>query len=760
MLAVLAGPLATAGAAQSGVTACESVVGDLADRLTPDEEQAVREAAAALSSDTIGTVRVRLLDTVGGDLDAWATDELGRCPAWNTPAGGGRATFLLLAVALDDRLTGTYYGAELVDTLDPVRQRVHDGVMAPRLREGDVAAALTAGLAAYRDVLVGAPGPAEPTEPTEPTAPTSGADGDDDTPAGGDTDLGAGSAPDDGVVQVVSEQVGTASPAALLLGVLGLAGAGAGALAVGRRRRRREAVDAVRATATDVTGRLDALHRTWIVGASDRRAALALVGAGDRTATALVREQDEADAALAIARDAVLRAPDPDTLRRVDDCAAADTAWTAAGREVDVAVTEVEQAVAAATALIAVVEAAPRRIDEAAGAVEAARGSLEAVAADGFRVDGPAARLDRADDTLGRARTCLADGRPGDAADLAGAALEQATAAGAEATALPAQRADLLARATALRARTATLESDRAAAVHALARLREGWARTAWEELADVPDGATAALRDLRSVPFRVEAEAAMSTQRFAAAATALDDAEARADALATALASVPARLEAVEEADAALYQVHGRTVAAADVVRDLLQRRSGSLGATSVAAAQVQLDELDGLLPQVEATPRDPLRLTTLLHRAERTLAAAAQDARAEADRTDAARRRAREAIADAERAVERARGWFRILPEPRLGRADDLLDRARGLVTSDPDAASGLAAQAELLAEQVRGERHRGGGGGFGTGVGLGFGAGHHLGSSSGSSSGFGGGGSSSGGGGGWSGGGSSGW
>jgi uncharacterized membrane protein YgcG len=746
-VAVLVGPLASTAAAQA-VAACEAVVGDVADRLTPEAQQAVLEAAASLGSDTIGTVRVRLLGSVDGDLDGWATSELGRCPAWNTAGGGARGTFLLLAVALDDRLTGTYYGSDLVPVLDPVRSQVHESAMAPLLREGDVAGALVAGLDAYRSVLV-AQEPEAVEEPTVPAPPTAGA-----APRSDPTEV-APTPADGGGVVLEADPVSTPTPWPLLLGAGGLLAAVGCAALAGRRRRVRAAVAEVRAVAEEVTGRLDATQRTWLAGAADRRSALALVAAGDRAATALVREQDEADAALALARDAVLRAPTLDGLREVEAARAALAPWAAAREHVDAAVDEVAQAVAAAGALVAAIGDAPRRIDAAAAAVDAARSAIGDAQDAGYRTDGPSAAVERAETALTRARACTDENRPGDAADLADRACEHAEAARAEAAGLPAVREDLLTRTEALRTRAADLEAARTAAAEALAVLRAGWARTAWEELADVPDDAARELRELRAVPFRVEADAAMTVQRFAVAGQALAAAEARAEGLAAALAAVPDRLEAVRAADEELERARGRTEAAADAAHDVLQRRGSLLSATGRAAVEAQVEELRDLLAEVDTTPRDPLRLTTLLHRAERTLAAGTRDARAEADRTAAARRRATEAIADAERAVQRATGWFRILPEPRLARAEELLTRARGAVTSAPEAAAADAAQAELLAEQVRAERHHHGGGGFGSGFGA-----SSLGSSTGPSGGSWSAGSGGSSGGGWGGGGSSGW
>jgi uncharacterized membrane protein YgcG len=204
----LVGAAVPASALPARAGGCDTVVVDGARMLGDGKD--VRRAAAALAAHH-ATVRVRTYPSVpDGDLDAAIAAETSRCASWHDPDGRRRADLLVLAVSLEDRHTGVYYGTGWTAALDDHQEAVQTSTVNPLLRRGKYSAAVTGGLTSLGRLL-----PARPARAADVVTDTTV------DPAGdplSDVDL--------------SDQDGPGlpgeSPSALLgvLAVVGVAGAG------------------------------------------------------------------------------------------------------------------------------------------------------------------------------------------------------------------------------------------------------------------------------------------------------------------------------------------------------------------------------------------------------------------------------------------------------------------------------------------------------------------------------------------------------
>ncbi len=163
---------APAGAAAAAVSDCDTVVVDGARMLGGSRE--VTRAVRAVAGHG-ATVRVRTYTTVaGGDLDAAVAAQVRRCASWRDGQGQRRPDLLVLAVSLQDRRTGLYYGSGWQDALDDEQEAIQTDTVNPLLQRKQYAQAVRAGLVAVERLLP--EGPAE-----VPVA-------DDEGSAGGETD--------------------------------------------------------------------------------------------------------------------------------------------------------------------------------------------------------------------------------------------------------------------------------------------------------------------------------------------------------------------------------------------------------------------------------------------------------------------------------------------------------------------------------------------------------------------------------------------
>jgi len=142
LLAVMAGPVATARAAGP----CEELVldeaGAFGSRVSGVETEAQRLVAAG------GDVRVRTIHTYGSSatLDSYALQMEQGCPSWKAPDGGRKNNLIVLMVAVQERRTGLYYGSQWERTLGANWTRIQTDFMNPRFRDGDFAGGFVSGL--------------------------------------------------------------------------------------------------------------------------------------------------------------------------------------------------------------------------------------------------------------------------------------------------------------------------------------------------------------------------------------------------------------------------------------------------------------------------------------------------------------------------------------------------------------------------------------------------------------------------------------
>lgn len=148
-VAVSAVLLAVAGAPRPAAADefCDARVFDESGGRIGSMRQGIDQAATTLSTTLGAEIYVRAMSTVpGADLDAWQAAAERRCPVWSESSSGARsARLIVLAVSVDDRRTGIYYGSRWKVALDPVWRSIQDA-MNTRFREGDIGGGLIHGL--------------------------------------------------------------------------------------------------------------------------------------------------------------------------------------------------------------------------------------------------------------------------------------------------------------------------------------------------------------------------------------------------------------------------------------------------------------------------------------------------------------------------------------------------------------------------------------------------------------------------------------
>lgn len=161
-MAVLVAAFALGAAPPAHAQSCESVRDESGDRLDVDR---VDEAVAALEGRADAVVYV-YESVPGGDIEAAADELIATC--FSDGPQGRQSDLVLIAVSLGDRLTTIQYGALHNVELGDAATRIQEGVINPRLADGDVTGAMVAGLEAIGDLL---------TEPTDtPVDPAPDAD--------------------------------------------------------------------------------------------------------------------------------------------------------------------------------------------------------------------------------------------------------------------------------------------------------------------------------------------------------------------------------------------------------------------------------------------------------------------------------------------------------------------------------------------------------------------------------------------------------
>ncbi len=721
---------------------CAALVADPDDYLDDPIEATVEQTRTTVATDIGGDVRVHIFATAGPDgIDRWAEDMLLDCPQWQGLDGNASPRFVLLAVAVEDRRTALFYGNDLAPALDPARPVVLDERMAPALRDGLYGSALNLGLSTIAVVVndpdyftpdpVDAPG--SPVAPPVSGPATGATSGDDGFPWQGGLLVGGG---------------------ALL---------GGGALALKRRRDLDAARTEAAARQTSATAAFVLLEQEWEQVRVRRDLLVEGVAARDSIATALTLEMDEAERAIAGARDELLRAPDPAAAEDREQARAAQAQWEAVAETVEAAAAEVTDVMAVSDALKEAIDGGPEALEAAKAAIEEAAGTIAVIAGEGFRVTECEADLVDARSVLRDGRSALDQGRPGDAASSAEDAEARGRAAATRALRLRELRDELPGRIRAARARTEELQAAADEAGRVFERVRAVYARTAWDDLVGTGETTSGYLGHTDHLITRAERLSTMERQSFEEAEQNLEEVEGVHEEIEAALDRVHERAADIETAEAGLPDALG----AAEEIRASLQARLGTAtrGITegSRLAVQSAVRELEQAGALAEQRPADPVRALQAVHRAAGTLDAAQAAVQGDIQQHEAAVSRASSAISDARYSIQRATGMFDIVHGNTLQQARDLLARAEGLRDDDPNRALDLARQAQGLGEQVRRAkaRHNGGsswsvGSSFNDSGRSSFGSRSSFGGSSGSSgggrasrsrgsSGFGGGGSS---------------
>lgn len=98
-------------------------------------------------------VRVRAVSRMGtATLDEYERSIERSCASWRAPDGGRKNNLVVLMVAVRDRKSGIYYGAQW-PALQSQWPHIQSTIMAPRFRDGDFAGGLAAALGEIRTVI-------------------------------------------------------------------------------------------------------------------------------------------------------------------------------------------------------------------------------------------------------------------------------------------------------------------------------------------------------------------------------------------------------------------------------------------------------------------------------------------------------------------------------------------------------------------------------------------------------------------------------
>lgn len=92
-------------------------------------------------------IRVRALDRfTAPTLELYERNMEQSCQSWQAPDGGRKNNLIVIAVAVQNRKSGIYYGSQWKPVLDSQWPRIESQVMAPRFRDHDFAGGIAAAL--------------------------------------------------------------------------------------------------------------------------------------------------------------------------------------------------------------------------------------------------------------------------------------------------------------------------------------------------------------------------------------------------------------------------------------------------------------------------------------------------------------------------------------------------------------------------------------------------------------------------------------
>ncbi|HEX6288507.1 MAG TPA: TPM domain-containing protein [Herpetosiphonaceae bacterium] len=465
VLATLIALALTNISAASAQATCDQVVVDSAG-VFGSEIQRVGEAAERLA-ETGAEVRVRTIATYApsSSLDAFAEQLIGGCATWHDANGDRVSNLLLLIVAIEDRETGAYYGAQWTGALDSEWQAIQTDQMNPLFRDGDFAGGFVAGLDAMNQSIAGAAKPGDNAVPAQPAVPAA----------------------------VPGEGIGVPGGAlGVLLLVLVLGSAAGGLFAYQRERKRRQAAQQqARLAKQGAVEQIIALPQrikhletrvtTTVpqVAAEDAAPLNAALGTAQQIANTMLLDYEQLD--------------DHDPERRglkVDQYNAITAAYQkicATAQEVAQAADELETRL---TTLEAAMRQTPQAVIDSRAAIEQATAAIGAVADEGFRTEAAQHILAQAQTGLDEAERALEDRRFIVAARLTATAARRTQEAVDAAQALPQLKRQSEAATSELAQRVERATAQIARGRQTLDEISRIAAQQSWQAVRDYPSEA------------------------------------------------------------------------------------------------------------------------------------------------------------------------------------------------------------------------------------------------------------------------------
>lgn len=579
----------------------------------------------AIATDGVAQARVFVLsfDSVpGADLDRAVFAHRDGCAEMRGANGGWASDVITLAVSVDDRLSGVYYGAAFENALGGNRWESARTTMGPYFADGDFTGGINAGLDAIED-LIAHPGSTGATVTSEPSDPI-------DVPWAWIFGVPAGAA--------------------------ALGGAGFAGVRTRRRMVERAALRAEANTLTDeaATKFLDLESATELVearvavlpdvdddGLNDIRAAHATAAQASSKAVEAYMAHTEKWTTTAIG----------DTTLTTAKTAAAEA--EAVRDAIAAALARVEAVADALSALEQRNAQTPKILDATLAKVAETMPVLDRLDADGYQTVALRQRVREVEALVARARDEHAQNLWGESADAAGAAMENATAVLTDAAGLPARRAAIEATIAEAAAHYTALARARATSEGDLAALSGAFHSSCVEDtVTQFRDGEQAHAQAALLIN-TARTAVGMTEQRFDDAEQAIRTADDRLTVAAAAFAA-PARQHT--RLDALTENLSAQTSAAYADLNDLRAQISGHADAMKYLARPVAVERLGKALGAVETTlraERPPLLAI------EETLAEAREDIRAARASVDGVIREyeeAQRAVARAARAVRDA--------------------------------------------------------------------------------------------------------
>lgn len=156
LVALTAVAVAPAGAGRTVAYADEACTARLVDEPARlgQYAQSVEQLATTLTTTLGADVYVRVLGRIpNADIDRWQADTEARCANWRDPSGRRATKLLVLAVAVDDRRTGLYYGDTWKPALDTEWKTIQTEQMNPLFQKGEIGAGIVTGLSSVTSLI-------------------------------------------------------------------------------------------------------------------------------------------------------------------------------------------------------------------------------------------------------------------------------------------------------------------------------------------------------------------------------------------------------------------------------------------------------------------------------------------------------------------------------------------------------------------------------------------------------------------------------